>query len=165
MQISTLALLAALTVPEYAFEATASPSPGPGTPGAGPGAGAPTTSPTSRAERAAPGTGTPDRSGDSRMGDSGPTSAPAPGASMSQPTSVRAGPVSSELGSASFQGIDRNRDGFLSTDELRSSTVGSRFTELDTDRDGRISAEELTNNGRTVPATRASPSAPAPVAR
>jgi hypothetical protein len=91
MHISTLVLLAALAVPAYAFGTTTSPSSGTGTPGAGPGAGSPTASPTNRTEqRSTPGMGAADRSGDSRLGDSGPTSAPppAPGASRSQPMSA-----------------------------------------------------------------------------
>jgi hypothetical protein len=47
-------------------------------------------------------------------------------------------------GNASWTKLDKNKDGYLSREELKGdNALSSRFTEMDKDNDGRISKEEF----------------------
>ena len=68
-----------------------------------------------------------------------------PGARAKSSTSHSAGAGgTSSSSSASWDKLDKNKDGYLSREELKGDTsMSGRFSEMDKDNDGRISKDEF----------------------
>ncbi len=56
--------------------------------------------------------------------------APPPGGARPTPESI-------------MERLDKNKDGFISKDEVAGSRLADRFDELDTNKDGKLSLDEL----------------------
>ena len=87
-----------------------------------------------------------------------------PGFSWSQPPSEAAAGASAPAASL-FDRLDRNKDGYLSRDELESDEAKNRnWIAIDRDRDGRISRSEfgLVGISKPEPSAAAGGTAPKP---
>jgi len=77
-----------------------------------------------------------------------------PGSRAKSPTSRSAGAGGTSGSSASWDKLDKNKDGYLSREELKNdNAMSGRFSEMDKDNDGRISKDEFSAHSSGAGAT------------
>jgi hypothetical protein len=100
-------------------------------------------------------TGGPGDPGSSNVGP-GPRS-PSANAGVDATASTRGSPASANasVSASQFQKLDKNKDGFLSKDEVsETSDLSARFDQLDANGDGKLSQAELSASGAAAGGTK-----------